>query len=209
MKNFNDIANGDIREILKILESNPEIKIKYEAHYVDYFYQLKEDSSFVSNGPFEINSDGNLFCNNINIDFNTKTKHQSDAIEVVRNYSKGYPIETFEGIVDFKKPIYYGNCFIWCFGYLDSIDFIQKIKEFLDEYDDLEDDEMIDDGIDLFTDEFLAMGSDPEDFESILECENIKLYDNKLGFGTKIGSNDISWCITDQFDRSELNWILE
>jgi len=208
-KHLDNIGNGDIREILKFLETNLECKIRFESYFTDYYYQLKEDNQYDKNGPFTLNEEGSLLFTSNNRGLNISTKNQKSAIQAGQNYPNGYPINCYHGKIDLKKPFYWGDCYIWTTGILKNKDLINKIKEFLDEYDDMEEEEIQEEGWYLFVDDFLGLGSYPEEHLDNLESEGVKVNNKKQGFGTSFGMDNVSWCVMDKTHDTEISWIIQ
>ena len=204
-----DIAEGDIIEILNFLETNLDCEIRFKSYFTDYYYQLKEDNQYDENGPFTITEDGSLLYIPNNKGLNISTKEQKSAIQAGQNYPEGYPITCDHGEVNLKKPFYWGDCYIWATGILKNEDLINKIKEFLEEYEDMEEEEIREQGWYLFVDEFLELGSFVEEHLGNLKTEGIIVYKNKQGFGTSFGLDNISWCVMDKTDQTEISWLVK
>lgn len=207
MKKIGGTSNSDIREILEILLSDSEIKINFKASYTDYFYQLKQDQPHKVKGPFYINSEGFLCCGEGHRELNQATDEQREAIQVCDSHPDGYPSENETDLFDPSKPVYWGHCYVWCAGYFSSEGFIQLIRDFLDEYDYLEDDEMAQEGFGLFENEFLEIKY-PEHLKEIMEDHGIVVSDYEFGAGTKIGLGDVSWCTNGESVHSVVEWYL-
>ena len=208
-KDLKYIGDGNIREILKFLETNLECKIRFESYFTDYYYQLKEDNQYDENGPFTLNEEGSLLFTPNNRGLNISTKNQNSAIQAGQNYPNGYPINCYHGKIDLKKPFYWGDCYIWTTGILKNEDLINKIKAFLDEYDDMEEEEIQEEGWYLFVYDFLGLGSYPEEHLDNLESEGVKVNNKKQGFGTSFGMDNVSWCVMDKTHDTEISWIIQ
>ena len=72
----------------------------------------------------------------------------------------------------------------------------------------MDEEEIREQGWYLFVDEFLGLGSYPEEHLGNLESEGIKVNKKKQGFGTCFGLNNISWCVMDKTEQTEISWII-
>ena len=62
---------------------------------------------------------------------------------------------------------------------------------------------------DKVVDEFLELGSFVEEHLGNLESEGLKVYKKKQGFGTSFGLDNISWCVMDKTEQTEISWLVK
>ena len=214
-KKLNEITDGDPIKILEFLEKNKNIRLKYESSYEDLLFQLKDDKVQVSDGPFEYEH-GLLKLKEGFIDLTQQNINYESAFDIFMKWEKP-ELETWAG-GDFnpRKPVYWGDCFIYSSGYIDVEGLIKMLREFITEEDETDED-FRDEGFHWFLDS-LGLTSDPEEFHEAFEDNEIDVTDINYTVGTELGLDDISFYSTSKVIHSdyefiieydELNWVFE
>ena len=150
------------------------------------------------------------------IDLTQQNINYESAFDIFMKWEKP-ELETWAG-GDFnpRKPVYWGDCFIYSSGYIDVEGLIEMLREFITEEDETDED-FRDEGFHWFLDS-LGLTSDPEGFHEAFEDNEINVTDINYSVGTELGLDDISFYSTSKVIHSdyefiveydELNWVFE
>jgi len=162
-----------IRDIKKLIKSNPQIKIKIEAYEEwDGFFQLSDDkpSDSIKHYPLDCRSNGEILSI-------VKDKNGNEQVKLNEDF--------IGDEFDLQKQAYEGTYFIWENGIVNNDKFLELVDEFIDEGNN-PDESNIDDFI-SFCEENEYIRQDPE---SIYEFDITEV---NSGCGREIGVDEFSW----------------
>ena len=214
-KKLDEITDGDPIKILEFLEKNKNIRLKYESSYEDRLFQLKNDKEFEVDGPFSY-IDGVIEYSKDVISLPPENNKYKSAVDVFNNWEEPQLENWAGGNFNPRKPVYWGECFIYSSGYIDVEGLIEMLREFITEEDETDED-FRDEGFHWFLDS-LGLTSDPEEFHVAFEDNEIDVTDINYTVGTELGLDDISFYSTKNMvhtdyefivEYDELNWVFE
>ena len=205
-KKLDELTGEDPIKILEFLEKNKNIRLKYESSYRDPLFQLKNDMEFEVDGPFSY-IDGVIEYSKDVISLAPENNKYESAVDIFNNWEEP-ELETWcGGNFNPRKPVYWGDCFIYSGGYIDVEGLIKILKEFITEEDETDEDFRYE-GFHWFLDS-LGLMSDPEEFHVGFEDNEIEITDINFTVGTELGLDDISFYSTQNMVHTDYELIVE